>query len=150
MSKSTCNIKKILVPVDFSANSIKLIKKAAAVAEDLGASLEIIHVTESLAPYAGFAVPHLPLDSLGKDILGYAEKKMTSFLEENLHSSVPHSAKVVAGQDAAAEIVRHAEENGSDLIIIASQGFKGLPKFIFGSVAERVLKQAPCPVLTIK
>lgn len=150
MHGSTQEIKKILVPIDFSGNSIKLIKKAALVAEGLGAELEIIHVVEPLTPYMGFAVPHLPLENLGKDLLGYAENKMDKFMADNLHTDVPHSARVISGSDAATEIIRHAEESGSDLIIIATQGFKGLPRLIFGSVAERVLKQAPCPVMTIK
>ncbi|ADH85133.1 universal stress protein [Desulfurivibrio alkaliphilus] len=143
-------IKKILVPLDFSGNSIMLIKKASKVAKELGAELEIVHVVESLAPYMGFAVPHIPLDSMGKDLYGYAEKKMESFLAENLSDDIPHQAKIITGNDAAAEIIRHAEENNCDLIIIATQGFKGLPKFLFGSVAERVLKQAHCPVMTVK
>lgn len=143
-------IKKILVPLDFSANSITLIKKASKVAGELGAELEIIHVVESLAPYMGFAIPHIPLDSMGKDLNAYAEKKMESFLEENLPDNTPHRAQVISGNDAATEIIRYAEENACDLIIIATQGYKGLPKFIFGSVAERVLKQAHCPVMTVK
>ncbi|MDF1614602.1 universal stress protein [Desulfurivibrio dismutans] len=143
-------IKKILVPLDFSGNSIMLIKKAGKVAQELGAELEVVHVVESLAPYMGFAVPHIPLDSMGKDLYAHAEKKMESFLEENMPAGVPHQAKVITGNDAAAEIIRHAEENNCDLIIIATQGFKGLPKFLFGSVAERVLKQAHCPVMTVK
>lgn len=150
MANPEPEIKKILVPLDFSSNSIMLIKKASKVAEELGAELEILHVVESLDPYVGFAVPHIPLDTLGKDLNSYAEQKMESFLEDNLPPGIPHQAKVVAGNDAATEIIRHAEENDCNLIIIATQGFKGLPKFLFGSVAERVLKQAHCPVMTVK
>lgn len=150
MTNTPSAIKKILVPIDFSPNSIKLLKRASGTARELGAELEIIHVVESLAPYKGLSVPHLPLDDMGRDLVGHAEKKMESFIEENQDSDLPHTTKVISGDDAATEIIRQAEESGSDLIIIASQGFKGLPKFIFGSVAERVLKQAPCPVMTIK
>ncbi|MDZ7641337.1 MAG: universal stress protein [Desulfurivibrio sp.] len=150
MSDNAAEIKKILVPIDFSPNSIKLLKRAGGIAQELGAELEIIHVVESLAPYMGFAVPHIPLDEMGQDLIGHAEKKISTFVEENLSTTAPFNTKIVSGEDAAAAIIHQAEENGSDLIIIASQGFKGLPKFIFGSVAERVLKQAPCPVMIIK
>lgn len=150
MSKPTWEFKNILVPVDFSPPSIMLLKKAGKMAEELGARLEIIHVVESLAPYAGFAVPHLPLENLGRDLVGYAEKKMEKFLEENLQTSAPVQSRIISGTDAAAEIIRQAEESGSDLVLITTHGQKGLPKLIFGSVAERVLKQAPCPVMTFK
>lgn len=146
----TYNFKKILVPIDFSNHSIMLVKKASQFAEKLGAELEILHVVESLTPYKGFVVPHIPLDSLGDDLNAYARKKMEKFLEENLETTAPYRATIVAGKDPANEIIRYAGEVGSDLIIIATQGFKGMPKFIFGSVTERVLKQSPCPVLSIK
>lgn len=120
-------------------------------AENLGAEMEIIHVVESLNPYWRLSVPtDIPFDKLSDDLVSYSNKKMAHFLEENLHTTATHSAKIISGNDAAAEIIRHAKESGSELIIIATQGFKGLPKMIFGSVAERVLKQAPCPVMTVK
>jgi nucleotide-binding universal stress UspA family protein len=73
-----------------------------------------------------------------------AEKKMESFLAQ--YKNV--KAKVLIG-DVAEEIIRHAEESGMDLIVMGTHGYKGLEKVMFGSVAEKVVRSSPCPVLTI-
>jgi len=57
-------------------------------------------------------------------------------------------AKVLVG-DVGEEIIRHAEESGMDMIVMGTHGYKGLEKVMFGSVAEKVVRSSPCPVLTI-
>lgn len=141
-------IKTILVPVDFSQHAPKLLRAAIYVANRLGARLDIIFVVESLHRYGGLTVPHVSLETLEQELLASAERKMQAFLDENMDETIPHRAQVLHG-DAAEQITGHAAQKGSDLIMIATQGFRGLERAIFGSVAERVLKEAPCPVLTI-
>lgn len=141
-------INTILVPVDFSEHATKLLRAAIYLANRLGARLDIIFVVESLDRYSGFTVPHVSLEKLEQDLLASAERKMKAFLDENMDETVPHRAQVLHG-DVAEQIIDHAVQNGSDLIVIATQGFRGLERAIFGSVAERVVKSAPCPVLTI-
>ena len=141
-------INTILVPVDFSEHAPKLLRAAIYMANRLGARLDVVFVVESLNRYSGVAVPHISLEKLGQELRTSAERKMRAFLDENMDETVPHRAQVLYG-DVAEQIIGHAVNNGSDLIMIATQGFRGLERAIFGSVAERVLKNAPCPVMTI-
>ncbi len=141
-------INTILVPVDFSEHAPKLLRDAIYMANRLGARLDIIFVVESLSRYSGMTIPHISLAKLGEELRASAARKMDAFLDENMDETVPHRAQILHG-DVAEQIVAHAVTNGSDLIMIATRGFRGLERAIFGSVAERVLKNAPCPVLTI-
>jgi len=142
------DINTILVPVDFSDQAPKLLRAATYLANRLSARLDIVYVVESLHRYGGLTVPHVSFAALEDELRASAERKMATFLEDNLDAPVPHRAQILHGE-AAEEITAHARANGSDLIMIATQGFRGLERAIFGSVAERVLKNAPCPVLTI-
>ena len=77
-----------------------------------------------------------------------AEKKMESFLKENLDETISCDSKILAG-DVAEEIISYAEREKAGLIVMGTHGYKGLEKVLFGSIAEKVVKTAPCPVLTI-
>lgn len=140
--------KKILVPIDFSENSPKVLQTAVDVAERFGASLSIIFVVQSFEDYSGFFVPHMPISQFEDEMLEGAEKKMASFLAENLKPKQPHTSKVIKG-DIAEEIIGYASENNISMIVMGTHGYKGLEKALFGSVAEKVVKTSPCPVLTI-
>ena len=142
------NITKILVPTDFSEHSNRVLQAATMIAHNFGAAIEVVFVVESLDAYAGFAVPHLPLENLEKDLLERAKRKMTEFVTENMASDIPHASAVLNG-NVPKEIVRHAEAQGCDLIMIGTQTCKGMEKTLFGSVTERVIKTAHCPVLSM-
>jgi nucleotide-binding universal stress UspA family protein len=74
---------------------------------------------------------------------------MERFLEEDMaQATVAYEGTVLFWQ-VAAEIIRYAEEKMADLIIIGTHGFKGLDRMLLGSVAEKIVKMAPCPVMTI-
>ncbi len=137
-------IKKILVPVDFSENSKKILDSASDIAGKFGAALSVVFVVQSFDDYSGFFVPHMPVAKFEEEMVQGAEQKMDSFMGgyENV------DAKVLIG-DVGEEVVRYAEETGIDMIIMGTHGYKGLEKVMFGSVAEKVVKTAPCPVLTI-
>ena len=141
-------IKKILVPVDFSENSQTILKSAVGFARKFNAELQIVFVVQSFDDYSGFFVPHMPIAQFEDEMIQSAEKKMKSFVAESLEPSVPHRAKILSG-DVAEEINAFAADNKSDLIIMGPHGYKGLEKVLFGSVAEKIVKTAPCPVLTI-
>lgn len=137
-------IKKVLVPVDFSENSKKILDSASDIAGKFGAALSVVFVVQSFDDYSGFFVPHMPVAKFEEEMVQGAEQKMDSFMGgyENVE------AKVLIG-DVGEEVVRYAEEIGIDMIIMGTHGYKGLEKVMFGSVAEKVVKTAPCPVLTI-
>lgn len=142
------DIKKILIPTDFSMHSNRVLQAAIMIARKFDAAIEVVFVVESLDAYAGFAVPHLPLENLEKELLERAKRKMTEFIAEDMAKDVPHASTVLTG-NVAAEIVRHAEAEGCDMIMIGTQTCKGVEKALFGSVTERVIKTAHCPVLSM-
>jgi len=142
------DVEKVLVPIDFSDNSRKIVKAAADVAKRFEARLVLIFVVQSLEDYSGFFVPHLPLEQLADEMLIGAEKKMANFIEDNLGDDAQVESKVIAG-DVAAEIVAFAETCDAGMIVMGTHGYKGIERMLFGSVAENIIKNAPCPVLTI-
>jgi nucleotide-binding universal stress UspA family protein len=137
-------IKKVLVPVDFSENSQKILEAAGYFSGMCKAELHVVFIVQSFDDYSGFFVPHMPVAKFEEEMVQAAEQKMEKFLTG--HKSV--KAKVLVG-DVAEEIIRHAEESSMDLIIMGTHGYKGLEKVMFGSVAEKVVRSSPCPVLTI-
>ncbi len=136
------DIKKVLVPVDFSENSKKILEAAGYFSGKCQAELHVVFVVQSFDDYSGFFVPHMPVAKFEEEMVQAAEQKMESFLvgQENIE------AKVLVG-DVAEEIIRHTEESGMDLIVMGTHGYKGIEKVMFGSVAEKVVRSSPLPGL---
>jgi nucleotide-binding universal stress UspA family protein len=130
--------------VDFSENSRKILEAAGYFSATFQAQLHVVFVVQSFDDYSGFFVPHMPVAKFEEEMVQAAEQKMEQFLAG--HKNV--KAKVLVG-DVAEEIIRHAEESRMDLIIMGTHGYKGLEKVMFGSVAEKVVRSSPCPVMTI-
>ena len=137
-------IKKVLVPVDFSENSKKILDAAVYFSGVHGAQVYVVFVVQSFDDYSGFFVPHMPVAKFEEEMVQAADQKMETFLRG--HKIVEF--QVLVG-DVAEEIIRHADESGMDMIIMGTHGYKGLEKIMFGSVAEKVVRSSPCPVLTI-
>jgi nucleotide-binding universal stress UspA family protein len=137
-------IKHVLVPVDFSENSKKILEAAGYFSEICQAQLHVVFVVQSFDDYSGFFVPHMPVAKFEEEMVQAAEEKMKGFLLG--HNKI--ESKVLVG-DVGEEIIRHAEESSMDLIVMGTHGYKGLEKVMFGSVAEKVVRSSPCPVLTI-
>jgi nucleotide-binding universal stress UspA family protein len=142
------DIKNILVPIDFSENSPKILRSAISLAKKCDAALTVVFVVQSIEDYSGFFVPHMPITQFEEEMVGGANKKMESFIEDNMDPSVSYSSKVLIG-DVAEEILKLAEDEKSDMIVMGTHGYKGLEKVLFGSIAEKVVKRSPCPVLTV-
>ena len=137
-------IKKVLVPVDFSENSKKVLEAAGYFSGKCEAELHVVFVVQSFDDYSGFFVPHMPVAKFEDEMVQAAEAKMDSFMAGQRDIET----KVLVG-DVAEEIIRYAEESGMDMIVMGTHGYKGLEKVMFGSVAEKVVRSSPCPVLTI-
>lgn len=141
-------INKLLVPVDFSDNSQKILRTAAELAQRFKAELSVVFVAQRFDDYSGFFVPHEPVAQFEEEIVRSAEEKMKNFIQESLAADTPVSTRVLTG-DVAETIVDYAAQIGIDLIVMGTHGYKGLERVLFGSVAEKVIKTAPCPVLSI-
>ena len=136
-------INNILHPTDFSRNSENAWHLACALARDHGATLTLLHV--NLIPtmaYGEFGA--VPPET-------YDKQKMETLLEQIQPTDPSLSIqRIVIDGDAAEEIVRHAKETMCDLIVMGTHGRTGLGRLLMGSVAEKVMRGAPCPVLTVK
>jgi nucleotide-binding universal stress UspA family protein len=142
------NVKKILVPVDFSKNSEKILKDSIDVADNFGAKLTAVYIVQSFEDYSGFFVPHIPIDQFQNEMFEGAKKKMENFIEDTL-GEVDACENYVTIGDVGEEIIKYAEKTDAGMIVMGTHGYKGLERVLFGSVAEQVVKNAPCPVLTI-
>ncbi len=137
-------VKNILVPIDFSDNAQKIIESANYFAEKCKAQLHLVYVVQSLDNYSGFFVPHMPIIKFEEEMVQSAEHKMESYL-----ATCPTAVSKVLSGDVAEEIVIYAENKAIDLIIMGTHGYKGIEKIMFGSIADKTVKSAPCPVMTI-
>ncbi len=146
-------ITSVVTPVDFSDNSRLIAESAAYMAGKFGANMHLVYVVQNFEDYSGFFVPQLTLPNLEEELLGGAENKMASFCEE-IDSFCKEAgvsgveSKVFVG-DVGEKIVEYANEIDASMVIMGTHGYKGLEKIMFGSVADKVVRSASCPVLTI-
>jgi len=146
-------IKHILTPIDFSDNAGKIVKAAAYVAGTFKAELHLVFVVQTFEDYSGFFVPPINLPNLEEELFAAAQQQMETYVEENkamfAEAGVVHvSGKVLSG-DVGEEILQYAVKKKVQLIIMGTHGYKGLERIMFGSVADKVVKNACCPVMTI-
>jgi nucleotide-binding universal stress UspA family protein len=146
-------IKKVVTPVDFSDNSKLIAESSAYLAGKFGASIHLVFIVQNFEDYSGFFVPQMTLPSLEGELVESAETKMVSFCAEidEFCKSVGVKEidyKVFMG-DVGERIVQYATDIDADLIVMGTHGYKGLEKIMFGSVADKVVRSASCPVTTI-
>jgi nucleotide-binding universal stress UspA family protein len=144
-------ISRILVPVDFSAYSERALEYAIGLASRFGASLHLLHVVEdpiATGVWGGETV--LPdLTELREELVKGAERQLVTYREAAARAGVSVSSTALVGLPAIT-IVDHAVSLGVDLIVMGTHGRTGMAHLVMGSVAERVLRHAPCPVLTVR
>jgi nucleotide-binding universal stress UspA family protein len=141
-------VQKILVAVDFSGLTGRVMEAGLEMAAKFGAALHLVFVVEDMAPYAWVSIPHISLDILEEEMVQNASAKIEKLAEETIGDSFPYITKVLKGVPAA-EIVAHAKREGCDFIVMGTHGYRGLEKRLLGSVAEQVLRNASCPVLVV-
>jgi len=142
-------IKKILCPVDFSESSAYALRYALAFAVAYDADLELLHVMEMpfLPPYSTTAAPDLSMTI--ERIMQESQQALDELVERNkaLHPRV--TGRMVVGTPFI-EIINAAKEGGVDLVVVGTHGRTGLKQILIGSVAEKVVRKSPCPVLAVK
>jgi len=141
-------IRRILVPVDFSEVAPILAKWAKGFAKQLNAKIILTYILEDLSTYEGIFVDLKTLTELENTLYEGAKKSMEDFLKEHF-SDFPDVEPVLEKGDVVETILRVTQEKGADFIVIGTHGRKGLDKILFGSVAEGVVKNSPIPVVTI-
>lgn len=143
-------IRRILVPTDFSAPSDRAFEYATALARSLGASINIVHVLQD--PFAAqaaweFYIPDSP--EIREQKYQDAKNRLLELGARSMESGVRLTTEVRIGNPTD-EINAAAIDYGSDLIVMSTHGRTGLPHLLLGSIAERVLRTAPCPVLAVR
>jgi universal stress protein A len=137
------NIKRILFPTDFSHTGDAALAFATSLAKESDGRLIIVHVQEAPLAYGGgemyYGIPEPSTDELMNML---HDVKPTD-------SSVPVEYRLVTG-DPADAVVRLAEDDEVDLIVLGSHGRTGLTRLLMGSVAEAIVRKAHCPVLVYK
>lgn len=142
------SIKKILCAVDFSSVSEKVADYAKSLAKPLDAEIVCIHVVPSGTIYADFGIPMNSMETFCTTMITEGEKTLADFAERHF-SDVGFKGKVTCG-DFSEEILNCAKQEQADLIVMGTHGRKGMDRLLFGSVAEKVLRQAPCPVVAVR
>lgn len=140
---------KILFPTDFSEGALSALPYAVDYARSCGAKLVLLHVVYDIATASGLYVPHISVDEMYRELEANARKQLENFGAE-LRQDIKNVEYVVLRGVPYEEILRFAKENGIDLIVIGTHGRKGLDRFLFGSTAEKVVRYAHCPVLTVR
>jgi nucleotide-binding universal stress UspA family protein len=142
-------LKKVLVPTDFSDSARHAFSYGVSFAREYGAELVLLHVVENLTVgYASDLFP-VPMAEVFQEISGYAKTELAKLAAEARQKGVAVSEVVAQGKPSA-EIIRHAAENGVDMIVLGTHGKGMLDQALFGSTTERVVRRAPCPVLTVR
>ena len=147
------DIKHIVTPIDFSENSKLIADSAAFMAGKYGAAFHLVFVVQNFEDYSGFFVPQMHMPNLEDELLSGAEERMLRFMNDYEKDYIglgvsEIKTKVLMG-DVAEQIVEYSNEIHADMIIMGTHGYKGLEKIMFGSVADKVVRSALCPVTTI-
>jgi len=138
--------KRILVPTDFSEPSKRAITYAVALAAKFSGRVSLIHIEPSAWPAD---VDTLPLIIKRRNYLDAAQAWLEKFRDKALPPTQRGDVFVATGTPYS-EVVRHAQANATDLIVVATHGYTGLKHMLLGSTAEHLVRHARCPVLTIR
>lgn len=142
-------VERILFPTDFSEGSYHALPYAVDLARHYNARLYIIHIIYDIARATESHIPHISMDELYKEMSAWAEKEMERCCIEEIRG-LPNVEKKVLKGVPYDEIIKFATEEKIDMIVMGTYGRSGLERFIFGSTAERVVRRAPCPVMTVR
>ncbi len=138
----------ILSAIDFSENSDYAFEYALTIASAFNSSLAVMHVIDNLVYAPGLDMPYSFIEDLDKEFYESAKKKMAIFCETRLAEFSNYTTIIETGTPYR-EIIRTAEKTAAALIVLGTHGRSGIDRVVFGSTAERVVRKATCPVLTV-
>jgi nucleotide-binding universal stress UspA family protein len=140
----------IVIPFDYSNDSIYAVKTALEFTEFKNAQLDLIYVIDKDAHPSLHSWGVKPAPELAPDIVGKAKNKMDEILETIPNPSKIKINKIVASGKPHKEIASHIKHKGADLLIITAHGFIGIDRFLLGSTTERLIRSIHLPILTLK
>ena len=143
-------LKKILFPTDFSESSLEALRYALSFAKEYGARLVVMHVINEKVFAEGAALPRvISIEELAEEMEAEAKKQLKTLIPSEDGEGIERENVILRGNPFL-EIIRYAKEEDIALIIAGTHGRSGFEHIIFGSTAEKVVRKAPCPVLSVK
>ena len=142
-------IHSILVPIDFSVHSKNALKYAVSMAEQFRAKLHLVYVVEPTIYPADLGFGQVVLPGVEDELRAKGAAELQALIDKEIGGRVEATSTVRTGNPHH-EILGEAEERKVDLIIVATHGHSGVEHMLFGSTAERVVRHAHCPVLTVR
>jgi nucleotide-binding universal stress UspA family protein len=141
-------IRRILVPIDFSEHADSVLEWAAHLAAEHASRIVLLHAYHLPVEFQQLEGAYLPPD-FWSNVKSEAEQSLRRYAERLRAQGLEVDAEVREGYPATV-IEEEAVRSGADLIVIGTRGLSGLKHLLLGSIAERVVQKAPCPVLTVK
>jgi len=139
-------LQSICVPVDFSETSAAALKYGKALADAFSAKLHLIHVLINWMPPGEFPVS----PDFYKELESGARKQLDGLLSVEETKRYQACLELINGNSEFLEIIRYAREKNIDLLVLGTHGRGPIAHMLLGSVAEKVIRKAPCPVLTVR
>jgi nucleotide-binding universal stress UspA family protein len=144
----TIDVRRILVPLDFSENTPAVLEWAAHLAEEHGSEVVLLHAYHLPVEFQQMEGAYLP-DDFWAHVKGETEQTLGRHAETLRGRGL--RVETIAREGYPATVIEEeAERLHADLIVIGTRGLSGLKHLLLGSIAERVVQRAPCPVLTVK
>lgn len=142
-------IKNILVTTDTSVASYSAMEYAAWLAQKENAAVTLLYSVDNL-PAVAYHTVDLTIDKFREEVLVFEKRRLEVFAARFRKNFESEMNIVLTEGNAAQEIVKYAKENKMDIVIMSTHGRTGIQHVVLGSVAERVVRTSPCPVLTVK
>ena len=142
-------IHSILVPIDFSTHSKNALKYAIPLAVKFSARLHLVYVVEPTIYPADLGFGQVVLPGVEDELREKGAAELEALIEKEIGGQVPATSIVRTGNPHH-EILSEAKEKEVDLIVVATHGHSGVEHMLFGSTADRIVRHASCPVLTVR
>jgi universal stress protein A len=139
----------IVVPTDFSTQSLSALEYAVGMAKSFDARLKVVFVNEPGLKISEMAWVGVEKQSMTGQQANEARRSIEKLVLDRIPVDVPVDANIVYG-GAVDSIIEYAADVNADVIVMATHGRTGVSHVLLGSVAEQVVRKAPCPVLTLK
>lgn len=140
---------EILVPTDFSDHSLRALDYGVDFARKFSSRLTLVCVVEPLLQAVDMSWTSVDFDKLDKSHRKAAAARTAEIVAERVPSDIPCDVVTLVGKPFL-EIIKYAKEHNIDLIVMATHGRGAMAHILMGSTAEKVVRKAPCPVLTVK
>ena len=141
--------REIVVTTDFSDRSLRALPYATGLAELFDARLRLVYAYEPVPRVTDVAWTGTSIEAMEKDDRDKATQSLEKIVSEQIPENIRAEAVVLDGKPVNA-IIRYAEDENIDLIVMSTSGRTGLTHALMGSTAEALVRKAPCPVLTVK